>query len=159
MINHESDSAFGKGSGLYRLQDTDGDDQFDKITLLKALDGEGEHGPHSIVLSPDKKSLFVIAGNFTKIPEMQGYRNFPDGKIDNLLPLIKDPNGHDNTVNWHGGWIANVDSTGTNWELYSSGFRNPLIWPLTMQVICSLTILTWNGILEHPGIAQHVSAR
>jgi putative heme-binding domain-containing protein len=125
MINHESDSAFGKGSGLYRLQDTDGDDQFDKITLLKALDGEGEHGPHSIVLSPDKKSLFVIAGNFTKIPEMQGYRNFPDGKIDNLLPLIKDPNGHDNTVNWHGGWIANVDSTGTNWELYSSGFRNP----------------------------------
>lgn len=125
MINHESDSAFGKGSGLYRLQDTDGDDQFDKITLLKALYGEGEHGPHSIVLAPDKKSLFVIAGNFTKIPEMQGYRNFPDGKIDNLLPLIKDPNGHDNTVNWHGGWIANVDSTGTNWELYSSGFRNP----------------------------------
>ena len=125
MINHESDSAFGKGSGLYRLQDTNGDDQFDKITLLKALDGEGEHGPHSIVLSPDKKSLFVIAGNFTKIPEMQGYRNIPEGKLDNLLPLIKDPNGHDNTVNWHGGWIANVDSTGTNWELYSSGFRNP----------------------------------
>ncbi|MBA4167524.1 MAG: heme-binding protein, partial [Chitinophagaceae bacterium] len=57
MINHESDSEFSKGSGLYRLQDTDGDDRFDKITLLKALEGEGEHGPHSIVLSPDKKSL------------------------------------------------------------------------------------------------------
>ncbi|HMH33374.1 MAG TPA: c-type cytochrome, partial [Puia sp.] len=125
MINHNTDSAFNKGSGLYRLQDTNGDDEFDKITLLKKLDGEGEHGPHSIVLSPDKKSLFVVAGNFTKIPRMDRYRNFPDGKIDNLLPLIKDPNGHDNTVNWHGGWIAQIDSTGTTWELIASGFRNP----------------------------------
>nr|MBA4167731.1 c-type cytochrome [Chitinophagaceae bacterium] len=32
---------------------------------------------------------------------------------------------HDNTVNWHGGWIAQIDSTGTNWKLFSSGFRNP----------------------------------
>jgi putative heme-binding domain-containing protein len=125
MINHDSDKDFTKGSGLYRMQDTDGDDQYDKITLLKALSGEGEHGPHSIVLSPDKKSLFVIAGNFTKIPAMNAYRNKPEGKLDNLLPQIKDPNGHDNTVNWEGGWIANVDSTGKNWELYSSGFRNP----------------------------------
>ncbi len=124
MINHNSDTAFEKGSGLYRLQDTDGDDSFDKITLLKKLKGEGEHGPHSIVMSPDKRSLYVNAGNFTDIPEMNAYRNFPEGKIDNLLPLIKDPNGHDNTVNWHGGWIARIDSAGTNWELISSGFRN-----------------------------------
>ena len=125
MINHNSDSAFEKGSGLYRLQDTDGDDHFDKITLLKELKGEGEHGPHSIVMAPDKKSLYVIAGNFTKIPEMNAYRNMPEGKIDNLLPLIKDPNGHDNTVNWHGGWIARIDSLGKDWELICSGFRNP----------------------------------
>jgi putative heme-binding domain-containing protein len=125
MVNNQSNEDFDKGSGFYRLQDTDGDDQFDKITLLKALEGEGEHGPHSIVLSPDKKSLYVIAGNFTRIPEMKNYRNFPDAKIDNLLPLIKDPRGHDNTVNHHGGWIAHVDSTGTDWELISSGFRNP----------------------------------
>lgn len=125
MINHNSDSAFSKGSGLYRLQDTNGDDEFDKLTLIKALDGEGEHGPHSIVMAPDKKSLYVIAGNFTKIPEMNSYRNTPDGKLDNLFPLIKDPNGHDNTVNWHGGWIAHIDSTGSTWELISSGFRNP----------------------------------
>lgn len=125
MINHESDTEFSKGSGLYRMQDTDGDDQYDKITLLKALDGEGEHGPHSIVLSPDQKSLYVIAGNFTKIPKMDAYRNFPEGKLDNIMPLIKDPNGHDNTVNWAAGWIANVDSSGSKWELIASGFRNP----------------------------------
>ncbi|MFY0256251.1 c-type cytochrome [Chitinophaga sp. 30R24] len=125
MVNHNSDERFSKGSGLYRLQDTDGDDQFDKITLLKALDGEGEHGPHSIVLSPDKKSIYVIAGNFTKIPEMNNYKAPPSWNIDNILPFIKDPNGHDNTVNIHGGWIAHIDSTGANWELVSSGFRNP----------------------------------
>lgn len=125
MINHNSDSEFNKGSGFYRLQDTNGDDEFDKITLIKKLDGEGEHGPHSIVLSPDKTSLYVIAGNYTKIPKMDTYRNLPDGKLDNLLPLIKDPNGHDGTVNWHGGWIAHTDSVGKNWELIASGFRNP----------------------------------
>ncbi|PSL43118.1 putative heme-binding domain-containing protein [Chitinophaga niastensis] len=125
MVNHNSDDKFNKGSGLYRLQDTDGDDQFDKVTLLKALDGEGEHGPHSVVLSPDKKSIYVIAGNFTKIPEMNSYKVPPSWNIDNILPLIRDPNGHDNTVNTHGGWIAHIDSTGSNWELISSGYRNP----------------------------------
>lgn len=125
VINrYDNDTILSRGSGLYRLQDTDNDDQFDKITLLKQMSGYGEHGPHSVVLSPDKKSLYVIAGNFTKIPEMNAYRNFPDEQIDNLLPLIKDPNGHDNTVGRHGGWIAHVDSTGSYWELISSGFRN-----------------------------------
>jgi putative heme-binding domain-containing protein len=92
--------------------------------MLKLMDGEGEHGPHSIVLSPDKQSLFVVAGNFTKIPKMDSYRNIPDGKFDNLFPLIKDPNGHDNTVESHGGWVAQVDPTGSKWDLIASGFRN-----------------------------------
>jgi len=125
MVNHGSNDEFKKGSGLYRLQDTNGDDQFDKITLLKALEGEGEHGPHSIVLSPDKKSMYVVAGNFTAIPKMDSYRALPVWQIDNILPLLRDPNGHDNTVANHGGWIAHIDSTGTNWELVSSGYRNP----------------------------------
>ncbi|MFT4019836.1 MAG: c-type cytochrome [Agriterribacter sp.] len=127
MINHRSDDKFSKGSGLYRLQDTDGDDQFDKVTLLKALEGEGEHGPHSIILSPDKQSLYVVAGNFTKIPQMDNYAGSgpSNWQIDNLFPLVKDPNGHDDVVNTHGGWVAHIDSAGSKWELISSGFRNP----------------------------------
>ena len=125
MINHRGNGKLKRTSGLYRLQDTDGDDQFDKITMLKLLNGEGEHGPHSIVLAPDKKSLFVVSGNFTKIPKLDSYQNIPDGKFDNLFPLIKDPNGHDNTVESHGGWVAQVDSTGSKWNMYASGFRNP----------------------------------
>ena len=59
MVNDEGDTTHSRPSGLYRLQDTNGDDQFDKITFLKRFDGEGEHGPHSIVLSPDGKSLYI----------------------------------------------------------------------------------------------------
>lgn len=126
MVNDEGDTTLKRRSGLYRLQDTNHDDQYDKITLIKLLKGQGEHGPHSPVLSPDKKSIYVIAGNFTEIPKMDSYRRgSPDWQIDNLLPFIRDPNGHDNTVNNHGGWIARMDSSGNNWELISSGFRNP----------------------------------
>jgi hypothetical protein len=33
MVNHNSDKNFDKNTGLYRLQDTDGDDQFDKSNI------------------------------------------------------------------------------------------------------------------------------
>jgi putative heme-binding domain-containing protein len=124
MVNHRANEDFQKGSGLYRLQDTDGDDQFDKIALLKEMDGEGEHGPHSVVLSPDKKSIYVIAGNHTKVPEMDAYRLPHVWQEDNLFPLIKDPRGHANNVTAPGGWIAKTDSLGSHWELISAGYRN-----------------------------------
>ena len=126
MVNHTSDNKFERGTGLYRLQDTDNDDQYDKISLLKSLSGEpGEHGPHSIVLSPDKKSLYVIAGNHTDLPEMDSYRLPKVWADDNLFPQIKDPRGHANNRGAPGGWIANIDPEGKKWELVSAGFRNP----------------------------------
>ncbi|WPP52828.1 c-type cytochrome [Catalinimonas niigatensis] len=125
MVNHRSNDEFDKGSGLYRLQDTDNDDQFDKISLLKALEGSGEHGPHSIVMSPDEQSLYVIAGNHTDVPEMDAYRIPKVWQEDNLFPLIKDPRGHANDRMAPGGWIAKIDSLGKDWEMVSVGFRNP----------------------------------
>lgn len=125
MVNHRSNDEFDKGSGLYRLEDTDQDDQFDKITLLKALEGSGEHGPHSIVMSPDQQSLYVIAGNHTDVPEMDAYRIPKVWQEDNLFPLIKDPRGHANERMAPGGWIAKIDSLGKKWEMVSAGFRNP----------------------------------
>lgn len=124
MVNHQGNEAFEKTSGLYRLQDTDGDDQFDKITLLKALEGSGEHGPHSVVLAPDKKSIYVISGNHTNVPAMDAYRLPPNWQEDNLFPLIKDPRGHANNRMAPGGWIAKIDSLGSHWELISAGYRN-----------------------------------
>ncbi|QIP16217.1 c-type cytochrome [Spirosoma aureum] len=124
MVNNRTNKDFDKGSGLYRLQDTDGDDQFDKVTLLRALKGEGEHGPHSIVLSPDKKSLYVMCGNFTDVPKMDAYRLPPVWKEDNLFPAIKDPRGHAVDRMAPGGWLAKIDPEGQKWELVGAGFRN-----------------------------------
>ncbi len=125
MVNHRGNEEFEKTSGLYRLQDTDNDDQYDKITLLKELNGAGEHGPHSIVMGPDGKSLYVIAGNHTDIPDMDAYRLPKVWQDDNLFPQIKDPRGHANSRGAPGGWIAKIDPEGKQWELIGAGFRNP----------------------------------
>lgn len=125
MVNHRANNEFERGSGLYRLQDMDNDDQFDKITLLKKLEGSGEHGPHAIVLSPDGNSLYVLAGNHTDVPEMDAYRIPKVWQNDNLFPLFKDPRGHANSRGAPGGWIARTDSLGSHWELVSAGYRNP----------------------------------
>jgi putative heme-binding domain-containing protein len=125
MINNGTNNKdFPRSSGLYRLQDTDNDDHFDKVTLLKELVGQGEHGPHSIVLSPDGKSLYVIAGNHTDVPAMDAYRLPSNWQEENLFPLIVDPRGHANSRMAPGGWVANVDPEGKNWELISAGYRN-----------------------------------
>ncbi|MBA4850172.1 c-type cytochrome [Emticicia sp. BO119] len=125
MINNSKNNRiFPRKSGLYRLQDTNNDDQFDKITLLKEMNGDGEHGPHSVIYSPDKQSLYVISGNHTDVPPMDSYRLPSNWKEDNLFPLIKDPRGHANDRMAPGGWIAHTDPEGKNWELVSAGYRN-----------------------------------
>lgn len=125
MVNHKSDTSMAKGSGLYRLQDTDNDDQYDQITLLKDLvTPGGEHGPHSMVISPDKKSIHLIAGNHVDVPKMDAYRLPETWQEDNLFPLIKDPNGHANDRMAPGGFVVKINPEGTNWELISAGYRN-----------------------------------
>jgi putative heme-binding domain-containing protein len=125
-VNHNANEAFDKGTGIYRLQDLDGNDQYESITLIKAFTGHpGEHGPHSMILSPDKKSIFFVAGNHVDVPELDAYRVPKVWQEDNLFPVIKDPRGHATDRMAPGGWIASFDPDGTNWELYSVGFRNP----------------------------------
>ncbi|MGO3193866.1 c-type cytochrome [Sphingobacterium sp. JB170] len=124
MINHFPNDEFEKGSGLYRLDDTDNDDKLDKLTLLRAIHGEGEHGPHSIVLGPDSTSLYIVAGNHTDLTKMDSYRLPPTWQRDNLFPHILDPQGHATDRKEPGGWIAKTDFNGKNWELISAGYRN-----------------------------------
>jgi len=124
MVNHNADADFRKTGGLYRLQDKDGDDKYETVEHLMEMNGEGEHGPHSIILSPDKQSIYLIAGNHTDLPKFDTYRLPSNWKEDNLFPLIKDPSGHANDRTAPGGWIAHIDSTGKKWELFSAGYRN-----------------------------------
>lgn len=57
----------GRESGLYRLKDL-GKGQFAEPQLLRAIKGGGEHGPHTIALSPDGKSFYIDCGNHTQLP-------------------------------------------------------------------------------------------
>lgn len=124
MVNHHGDENFEKSSGLYRLEDTNGDDKFDKITKLIELEGDGEHGPHSVVLGPDGQSLYIVAGNHTLLPEMDSYKLPKRWDEDNIFPLILDPQGHATDVKAPGGWIAKTDPYGNSWELVAAGLRN-----------------------------------
>ncbi|MDB4640086.1 c-type cytochrome [Pirellulaceae bacterium] len=116
----------GPGSGFYRAKDTNGDDQFDKLEKLKAFRGGGEHGPHAVRLSPDGKSIYVIAGNHTDPPaDFEWSRIAPNWSEDHLLPRQWDARGHARGKLAPGGWIAKTDPEGKRWEVVSMGYRNP----------------------------------
>lgn len=115
----------GRGSGFYRLTDTDGDDRLDRLTLIQSFEGYGEHGPHAIRLSPDGQSLFLIAGNHTLIPDHFTSRLPKNWDEDNLFPPFKDARGHAAHIKAPGGWIAQTDPEGKEWEVFSTGYRNP----------------------------------
>lgn len=111
-------------SGLYRVRDTNGDDQLDKVELLRRLDGSGEHGPHAVLLAPDGKSLFVVCGNATKLTQFSAARVPTIWGEDHLLPRVPDGNGFMRGVLGPGGAIYQVDPDGKKWTLFSVGFRN-----------------------------------
>lgn len=126
MVNHHGNETFKESTGLYRIQDLDGDDQYETVTTIKLFSGQpGEHGPHSIKLSPDGQSLYMVAGNHVDVPEFEKYRVPPVWEEDNLFPLIKDPRGHANERKAPGGWVAKFDPEGKEFELISVGYRNP----------------------------------
>lgn len=113
-----------KGRGLYRIQDTNGDDKFDKVTLLKKFqEVGGEHGPHAVVLSPDGKSLYVACGNQTALPDYQSSRVTECWSEDTLQPRVYG-RGFMKGVEAPRGWICKTDPEGKNWEVVATGFRN-----------------------------------
>ena len=115
----------GPGSGLYRLRDTDGDDQYDQVTKLKELQGGGEHGPHALRLSPDGKKIMVSCGNHTLPPKgFQKSRIPSNWNEDHLLPRQWDANGHARGILAPGGYIASTDPEGKEWEIFTIGYRN-----------------------------------
>ncbi len=111
--------------GLCRVTDTNGDDRLDHVELLHKIDGGGEHGPHAVVLAPDGKSLFVVAGNATRPVEV-GPSPVPRvwGE-DSLLPHMVDGGGFMTGERAPGGCIYRVSPDGKSWQLYSMGYRNP----------------------------------
>jgi putative heme-binding domain-containing protein len=139
----------GPGSGLYRVRDSDGDDTLDAVEKLRDFPGGGEHGPHAVRLAPDGTRLFVICGNHTKPPfgvedltppqTMGGIRSdqrrialAADGGSrlpaawdeDQIIPRMWDAGGHAVGILAPGGYVVATDRDGTQWEIWSAGYRN-----------------------------------
>jgi putative heme-binding domain-containing protein len=112
-------------SGLYRITDSTGDDQLDKVELLREVKSRGDHGVHAVVPTPDGKSLFLITGNNSKPPVIEP--TSPVTQVwgeDHLLPSMPDGRGHNRGVLAPGGIIYKVSPDGKQFEAYASGFRN-----------------------------------
>lgn len=124
------DSLYVNGKGkdglaLYRLRDTNADDQYDSVEVLRKWTGDGgEHGPHGVVLGPDKK-LYVVCGNFVNVPDdvvpASAHKHYAD---DIVLPRMEDGNGFGAGKKPPGGFVARMDPDGKNCELFAAGFRN-----------------------------------
>src|SRR5688572_17432792 len=124
------DSLYVNGNGpdgyhLYRLRDTNRDDQYDKFELIKKWKGgPGEHGAHGIVLGQDKK-LYIVNGNFVDVPDdvlpSSPHKNYRD---DLVLPRMEDGNGFGAGRKPPGGYVVRLDPDGKNAVLFASGQRN-----------------------------------
>jgi putative heme-binding domain-containing protein len=111
------------GSGVFRLRDTNGDDKFDKMDVIRKLDATGgEHGPHAILPAPDGKHLYVVMGNQTSLPKDYSHSRVPElwGEDQLLKPIehfmvgARAPLGH----------VAQIDPEGKTWDVVATGFRN-----------------------------------
>ena len=112
--------------GLFRCQSTHGDDNYDKVELLREwVGGGGDHGAHAILLNPDKKHLNIVCGNFVDIPTdilpTSPHRNYAD---DLVLPRAEDGNGFGAGRKPPGGFVVRMDPDGSHCELVASGERN-----------------------------------
>jgi putative heme-binding domain-containing protein len=114
----------GRTSGLWRLMDK-GDGTFGEPQLIRHIEGGGEHGPHSLQLSPDGKRVFFNCGNHTKLPDnLDLSRAAKLWDEDHLLPRMWDANGHARGIMAPGGYICSMDPEGKSIEMYCAGFRN-----------------------------------
>ncbi len=105
----------GPGSGLHRLTDSDGDGELDRDEHIVKMDGGGEHGPHAVILSPDGKSIYICAGNHTKLPAKIDGSMIPQNWSEDLLlprrgmPMVTQPES------WHlvAGFAVSIQTAAT----------------------------------------------
>lgn len=109
--------------GVYRVKIRP-DGGFAKPSLIKAMKGRGEHGPHSLIASPDGEWIYFCAGNSTTLAKMDESLVPLVWDEDQLLPRRPDARGHAATKFAPGGWIARFKPDGSEWQLVSMGFRN-----------------------------------
>ncbi|HXJ61281.1 MAG TPA: c-type cytochrome [Verrucomicrobiae bacterium] len=112
--------------GLYRLRDTDGDDQFDEIKLLKATPGGVGHGRNQLALGPDGM-IYSIHGDDVGLPDegVSANSSFKNYSEDRLLPCAWDKHLFNASARMPFGHVIRTDREGQTWELVAGGLRNP----------------------------------
>ena len=118
MVNEKADK------GLWRVRDTNGDDQYDKAEHIVKCEGGGEHGTHGLALSPDGKSIYFANGNHTKLPQSLAYARPVAIGEDHLITRLWDANGHAKGILAPGGYVCQTDPEGKRVEFVAGGFRN-----------------------------------
>jgi hypothetical protein len=113
-------------AGLYKLEDTNGDDVADTFERLNTFDREmGEHGPHAIRRGADG-SLYVMTGHHTFVPRdlidpnspLRGY------KESQLLERHMDARGHAAGIMAPGGVLWRYNRDAKTYTMLLGGFRN-----------------------------------
>ena len=97
--------------GLYRLRDTNGDDQYDEVQLLYRSSGGVGHGRNDLALGPDGL-IYSIHGDAVDLPRDMQDRTSP---YREARRGIRSKEGH----------VIRMDRDGHQQELVSAGLRNP----------------------------------
>jgi len=98
--------------GLYRLRDTDGNDSFDEVRLLREFPGGAGHGRNDLGLGPDGW-IYSIHGDSVELPSTDIVDRTSPFR-DKLRSSVKGQ-GH----------VLRTDPEGTKWEIVCTGLRNP----------------------------------
>jgi len=100
-----------KSHSLFRLRDTNGDNTFDQVEMLKKFSGGTGHGRNQLTLGPDGK-LYAIFGDSVDEP----------ADVKSLPPVVPNPDDIQKTPS---GFVARTDAAGKEWEIVVRGLRNP----------------------------------
>ncbi len=112
VFAHDSLYASANNSkGLYRLRDTNGDDQFDEVKLIYASEGGVGHGRNDLALGADGK-IYLITGDSVELPR-------------NVTDLTSPFREHAQGKRTSEGHVLRFNADGSGCEIVAAGLRNP----------------------------------
>ena len=111
--------------GIYRLDDTNGDDKYDQTTVVRnSGTGGGDHGTHDLHLMPGGDRISLLAGNATPLVYYQTSRVPPFFGEDNLV-IRNQINGQSINQRAPEAFVTTFDRAGS-FDLFAIGMRNPV---------------------------------
>lgn len=109
LVFHDGDlyANANDSKALYRLRDTNGDDQFDEVTLVQKTEGSVGHGRNDLAVAPDW-TINAIHGDSVEIPDEATFETADENAESKPL-------GH---------WLS-IGPEAEEWKIHSRGLRNP----------------------------------